>query len=164
MRRSQTSDKGNVSEAKVLAAYTQAGFDVYLPFGSGASCDLIVDTGVRLLKVQVKTGRLRDGCVLFAAQRINGHHGTKRYKYEADELDYFAVYCPDNDRVYVVPLLGELTEVRLRIAATKNQQQQHIRWAETYEFQQHLEELRKGVELVGLEPTASAMPLQRSSN
>jgi hypothetical protein len=91
----------------------QAGFLVSLPFGGGAPDDLIVDTGERLLKVQVKTGRLRNGCVLFAAQRISGHHGTKRRRYEESEFDVYAVYCSDNDRIDVLPWLGDLAEGRL---------------------------------------------------
>ncbi|HMV83786.1 MAG TPA: group I intron-associated PD-(D/E)XK endonuclease [Blastocatellia bacterium] len=114
------SGRGNLSESKVLTAYIKAGFIVSVPFGGGAPYDLIVDTSLRLLRVQVKTGRLRNGCILFAARRIHGHHETKGYKYEADEFDCFAVYCQDNDLIYVLPVLGELTEGRLRISETKN--------------------------------------------
>jgi hypothetical protein len=159
-----TSSKGNLSESKVLTAYIQAGFLVSLPFGGGAPYDLIVDTGRRLLKVQVKTGRLRNGCVLFPTQRYSGHDGKGR-GYDADELDVFAVYCPDNEQIYIVPLGDHTTEGRLRCFETRNRQQQKIRWARGYEFEAHVSSLRKEVvELVGLEPTASAMPSQRSSN
>src|SRR5262249_21001545 len=103
----KTNDKGNVSESKILSAFVDAGFLVSIPFGNGAPYDLIVETGDKILKVQVKTGRLRGGCVLFAAQRINGHHGTRRFKYEDGEFDLFAVYCPDNNQIYFVPMLGE---------------------------------------------------------
>ncbi len=165
MRKSPTSGKGNVSELEALRVFNKAGFVVSIPFGNGAPYDLVVDIGKRMLKVQVKTGRLRGGCVLFAAQRINGHHGTKRYKYDEGEIDLFAVYCPDNERIYLVPTLGDLAEGRLRIDATKNNQQQLIRWAKDFEFDTFLNSLRQEeVELVGFEPTTSAMPLQRSSN
>ncbi|MFN7950010.1 MAG: group I intron-associated PD-(D/E)XK endonuclease [Blastocatellia bacterium] len=133
-----TTGKGNLSESKVLTAYIEAGFLVSLPFGGGAPYDLVVDTGERLLKVQVKTGRLRNGCVLFAAQRISGHHGTKRRRYEESEFDVYAVYCPDNDRVYVIPRLGDLAEGRLRVSHTRNNQKQNIRWAGEFEFEAYL--------------------------
>lgn len=133
-----TTGKGNLSESKVLTAYIEAGFLVSLPFGGGAPYDLIVDTGERLLKVQVKTGRLRNGCVLFAAQRISGHHGTKRRRYEESEFDVYAVYCPDNDRVYVVPRLGDLAEGRLRVSNTRNNQKLNVRWAGEFEFEAYL--------------------------
>lgn len=46
---------GNKSEAVVLTAYLDAGFTVSIPFGTGGSYDFIVDSGIRLYKIQVKT-------------------------------------------------------------------------------------------------------------
>ena len=158
----QTSGKGNVSELKVLTAYSAAGFVVAVPFGGGAPYDLIVDLGHRVLKIQVKTGRLRNGCVLFPTQRFVGHRGTQRRRYGDNEFDLFAVFCPDNNEIYVVPMLKELTEGRLRVCDTRNNQKQKVRWASEFSFENHAMELRKEMELVGIEPTASAMPLQRS--
>src|SRR5262249_52445070 len=73
------SSKGNLSELKVMTAYVQAGFVVSAPFGGAAPYDLIVDSGARLLKVQVKTGRLRNGGVIFPMQRFSGHRKGRRY-------------------------------------------------------------------------------------
>ncbi len=149
-----TTEKGNLSESRVLTAYIKAGFIVSLPFGGGAPYDLIVDTGNRLLKVQVKTGRLRKGCILFPTMRFSGHRGTGK-SYSEGEIDLFAVYCPDNEKIYTFPP-GDLTEGRLRHSETRNNQQQKIRWAKDYEFELHLGNLRKEmVELRGLEPLTS---------
>ncbi|MGH9765849.1 MAG: group I intron-associated PD-(D/E)XK endonuclease [Blastocatellia bacterium] len=141
MRKNHTNSKGNVSESAALNAFSKAGFLISVPFGNGAPYDLVVDTGKRLLKVQVKTGRLRGGCVLFAAQRINGHHGTKRHKYAEGEIDLYAVYCQENDGIYLVPTLGALAEGRLRVSSTKNNQQQNVRWAKDFEFETFLKNL-----------------------
>lgn len=154
----QTSGKGNLSELKVITAYVQAGFAVSVPFGGGAPYDLILDTGDRLLKVQVKTGRLRDGGILFPMRRFNGR-GSKGRRYSAAEIDIFAVYCPDNERIYVVPFIEGLNEGRLRVSETKNCQQQKVRWVGEFDFECFLKTLRQEVELVGLEPTTSTMPL-----
>jgi hypothetical protein len=164
MQNYKPNTKGNISESEVLRACIRAGFIVFVPFGNGAPYDLIVDTGRRLLRLQVKTGRLRNDCVLFAAQRINGHHGSKRYKYRGGEFDFYAVYCPDNEKLYLIPMLGDLAEGRLRLCPTKNNQQQKVRWASEFEFEIYIKRFGKEVELVGFEPTTSAMPLQRSSN
>ncbi|HEY7181644.1 MAG TPA: group I intron-associated PD-(D/E)XK endonuclease [Blastocatellia bacterium] len=53
-----------MSALRVAAAYAEARFAVSIPLGGGAPYDLIVDTGERLLKAQVKTGRLRNGCLM----------------------------------------------------------------------------------------------------
>lgn len=150
----QTSRKGNLGEAKVLAAYMEAGFIVAVPFGSGAPYDLIVDLGHRVMKIQVKTGRLRKGCVLFPMQRFSGHTGKAR-SYRPQEFDYFAVYCPDTEQIYVLPLGDNPTQGYLRCEETRNGQKQKIHWANEYEFKKHVEELRREVELDGLEPSAS---------
>ncbi len=147
-----------------MTAYTQAGFIVSVPFGGGAPYDLIVDTGARLLKVQVKTGRLRNGCVTFPMQRFSGHRKGRRY--DPSEFDVFLVYCPQNDVLYAIDFNISMAGGRLRCAETRNNQQQKIRWANEFEFSRHVEKLnreRREVELVGLEPTTSAMPLQRSA-
>ena len=150
----ETNGKGNLSESKVLTAYLEAGFIVSLPFGGGAPYDLMVDTGRRILKVQVKTGRLRNGCILFPTQRFSGHTGKGR-SYSPGEIDIFAVYCPDNERIYILPLGNYPTDGRLRCSGTKNNQQRKIRWAKDFELDIHIRDLKKEVELVGLEPTAS---------
>ena len=157
----QTSGKGNVSELKVLTAYSEAGFIVAIPFGGGAPYDLIVDLGHRVLKIQVKTGRLRNGCVTFSLRRHSGS-GGKACRYRPGEFDHFAIYCPDVKQIYVLPFGANPANGFLRCVETKNHQRQNIRWADDYEFKKHIEILRKEMELVGLEPTASAMPLQRS--
>ena len=75
---------------RVATAYVEAGFAVSMPIGGGAPYDLIVDTGERLLKAQVKTGRLRNGCVIFPMQRFSGHSG-KPQSYVQGEIDFFAI-------------------------------------------------------------------------
>lgn len=158
-----TNRKGNISEAKVLQAFVQMNCPVLLPFGNGAPYDLAVDLYGRLLKVQVKTGRLRNGCIIFPMRRFSGHIGkAQKYgngrKYQAGEIDLFAVYCSDNGAVYLIPAeLGqERSEGRLRVAHTKNNQQQNVRWAGEFEFEVFLKNWQKDlVELRGLEPLAS---------
>ena len=150
------SNKGNLSELKVMTAYVEAGFIVSVPFGGGAPYDLIVDAGSRLLKVQVKTGRLRNGCVIFPMQRFSGHQKGRRY--EPIEFDLFAVYCPDNNAIYAIDFDKSRSEGRLRCAETRNNQQEKIRWANEFDFIKHVEKLReerKEVELRGLEPLTS---------
>lgn len=153
---SSPSSRGNLSESKVLTKYIEAGFVVSVPFGGCAPYDLIVDTGTRLLKVQVKTGRLRNGCVIFPMQRFSGHQSGRRY--DPMEFDVFVVYCPDNETIYAIEFDKSRSEGRLRCIETRNRQQQKIRWAREFEFSRHVEKLnreRKEVELRGLEPLTS---------
>ncbi len=135
--------KGNSSEAIVLTAYVRAGFVVSLPFGGGAAYDLIVDNGERLVKVQVKTGKLDAGCVVYNARRHRGSKYTAFSCYREGEVDVFVVCCPANQQLYAVPANQSLNmEGRLRIVETQNFQEKRVRWARDYEWEKHIERLR----------------------
>jgi hypothetical protein len=51
------------------------------------------------------------------------------------DLDLFIVYCPQNDRVFVIPV-DEVpaTGMYLRVDATRNRQSKRVRWAKDYEL------------------------------
>jgi hypothetical protein len=134
--------KGNSSEAVVLTAYIQAGFLVSLPFGNGASYDLIVDNGARLIKVQVKTGKIEAGCVVYNARRHRGSKYDTFSCYREGEVDVFAVWCPANQQLYAIPAEHPLTaEGRLRIVDARNFQEKKIKWAKDYSWDKHLAQL-----------------------
>jgi PD-(D/E)XK nuclease superfamily protein len=138
-----TMHKGNSSEAIVLAAYTRAGFAVSLPFGSGSAYDMIVDIGARLIRVQVKTGWHHNGCLLYKGRRRikdSNRNGLRRYR--TDEVDFFAVYDPETDSIYVVPPADMGADGCLRLNPVLNGQQKHIRWARDYTWKKHIAQLR----------------------
>ena len=96
--------------------------------------DLIVDDGQSLQRAQCKTGRLLKGCVAFKTASVNGFTGTRRtYR---GEIDIFLVYCPDNDKIYRVPInaTGEsATQLRvepLRSGAPRST----VKWARDFEL------------------------------
>jgi PD-(D/E)XK endonuclease len=130
----RTNSIGNISEAKVLSMFTELGYTVSIPFGTGCSYDYVIDDGTQLLRVQVKTGRLRQGCVHFAAWSHNGSRGNHIKKRYLARADVFAVYCPENDKIYLVPVEDVGVEGRLRIDAPRNSQSKYIRWASPYEL------------------------------
>jgi hypothetical protein len=127
----QTGEKGNLSEAKILAAFVAAGYFVSVPFGSGHKYDFVVDNSSRLFRIQCKTGRFKSGALLFNAYSQSGN-GSVKMSYRG-LADLFAVINPEDDKVYLVPVeeVG-VTDVSLRLAPTLNKQAQGIRWAEFY--------------------------------
>lgn len=147
--RETTYDRGNISESTLLQAYLKAGFIVSIPFGSGAPYDLIVDTGSRVYKIQVKTGWYRKGCINFRGmRRIREAMPYKARAYGEDEVDYFAVYYPPDDSIYVVPrsFCGNGFGC-LRLEPVLNGQQKLIRWAHDYGWDRHIAELRSEASL-----------------
>lgn len=138
-----TIEVGNLSESLVLAAYIDAGFAVSVPFGNGGAYDLVVDTGTHLYKVQVKTGWKRKGCLVCKNHRRikdSTHNGLRRYR--EDEVDFFAIYFPAGQSIYVIPSKLMTGDGALRLEPVLNGQQKFIKWAADYSWKKHLEHLR----------------------
>jgi hypothetical protein len=93
---------GEISEALVLARLIKLGHKVLLPFGNNQRYDLVIDRGTAFERVQVKTGRIRKGAVVFNTSSINGF--TRKRRAYSQDVDAFCVYCPDNDKIYKIPI------------------------------------------------------------
>lgn len=87
----------------MVEALLRRGYSVSVPQSSNERYDLIVDVG-RLLRVQVKTGRLRNGAVTFSTRSVRVNSRGAHWRDYHGEIDYFFVYCPDTDGVYAVPI------------------------------------------------------------
>ena len=111
-----------------MAALTATGRRILVPFGQERYDLAYVDNG-RLVRVQVKCGRMRDGALTFVAHSVD--RGSARdYR---DDADFFAIYCHDRSEIYLVPVDDVPPRgAHLRIVPPKNGQQQKIRWAEPY--------------------------------
>jgi hypothetical protein len=96
-----------------------------LNFGGGAPYDLVVDVGQQLLTGQVKTGRLRKGCINYWTLNNSGLGQHKKRSYTHGEVDLFAVYCLDKEMIYVVPA-HSMAQGNLRLFKPINNQQQKI--------------------------------------
>jgi PD-(D/E)XK endonuclease len=99
---------------------------------------LIIERDGTLARVQIKTGRLRTGAVLFSVCSTYGHHPHPKIlkrTYEG-EVDFFAVHCRDNGGVYLIAIddLPVKRLATLRITQPKNNQAQRVRWARDYEI------------------------------
>lgn len=130
-----TKDKGDVTEAMVLSALVKAGKTVLKPWGDNKRYDLVIDEGDQFVRIQCKTGRLRDGSVIFKAASFQTNRGNNVVKKDyIGQADKFGVYCPDNGKVYLVPVVLK-SEVALRVEPTSNNQRKRIRWAKDYEIE-----------------------------
>jgi len=97
---------GDRSTLAIMAAFDLAGYIVSVPFGENTRYDLVVDDGGCLSRVQCKTGRLREGAVRFNTCSVYAHHPNPKVhsRHYRDEVDSFAVYCPENGAVYLIPI------------------------------------------------------------
>jgi hypothetical protein len=126
--------KGKMTEARILSALVSMGKTVLIPWLE-SRYDLVVDEGEHFVRIQCKTGVLRDGCIVFKtcitdARRPLGDGGY------AGQIDAFAVYSPQLTRAFLVPI-GALTSTNygyLRVEPPLNGQVRNIRWAKDYEI------------------------------
>jgi hypothetical protein len=126
--------RGKRTEAIILCALVRMGRSVLVPWGE-ERFDLVAYDQGSFTRIQCKTGRLRGGCVEFKTcvmdlRRPNddgGYHG---------QIDAFAVYCPQNGIVYLVPIAHVTctTVGRLRVEPPRNGQTRGVRWARDYEL------------------------------
>ena len=126
---------GDRSEAIVLAALVRKGYLVSIPFGENQRYDLLADDGTRILRVQVKTGRLRRDVIAYSCSSSHTHRGGPHARPYFGQADIIAVYCPQNGKVYLVPEEEFVaSRAHLRLTPPVNNQRRGIRWASRFEL------------------------------
>jgi hypothetical protein len=100
-----TSDVGTHTEMFIVERLTARGYVVLAPFGS-QRYDLVIEDGDgQFWRLQCKTARLNSkrgySYIEFNTSTINSHRKNNSYK-EGD-VDYYAVFLPQNQNVYLVP-------------------------------------------------------------
>lgn len=130
--------KGNIAEAAIAAHATKLHIPVLRPLCEGLRYDLAFDTGDRLWRVQCKWAALVEGVVRIQTptNRHSPVHGYIITSYTADEIDLIAAYCPDLEKVYVVPIAQAAGRrmLYLRHAPARNNQAMLVNWARDYEL------------------------------
>jgi len=120
--------------AAVLAALVRNGKEVLVPFGDAQRYDLVTLDGANAVRIQVKKGRLCRGRTVLRFDTCSQSRNCPRRDYRGD-ADLFAVYCVELDKVYVIPVIdAPIAGCQLRLAPSKNNQRDGIRWAKDFEL------------------------------
>jgi PD-(D/E)XK endonuclease len=126
-----TTQKGLVAETAIVHECVKLGIGVARPLDA-APYDLILDLGPKLLRVQCKWAVRQGGVLVIRTGRCRrGREGNIIHRsYRPDEIDAIAAYCLDTGRCYLLPheLSVKRSLVQLRVAPTKNNQVEGIRW------------------------------------
>lgn len=110
-----------MTELKIAVRLLEMGKVVLRSMGEGCRYDLLIDDSGKFTRVQCKTGRLRNGVIIFNA--ISQYAWKKEYRRYDGHADLFGVYCQQLDKVYMVPV--EKVGTRrgwLRVQPPKNNQ------------------------------------------
>jgi hypothetical protein len=96
-------DVGDRTEAIIIAHLVRHGYRVLRPLSANVRYDLALDMGSGFIRVQCKTGRLRNGAVVFSTRSCRSDRKrTYVRSYSEEEIDVFLVHCPETDRIYAV--------------------------------------------------------------
>jgi hypothetical protein len=127
--------KGDRSEVAVMAALINAGYSISVPFGENHRYDLLADDGERILRVQVKTGKMSGDVIRYSCSSSHSHRGGVFARPYFGQVDIIAVFCPQNGKVYILPEKEFVaTRAHLRLSEPANNQRRRIRWAREFEL------------------------------
>ena len=128
--------RGDLTEQIVITELKRQEISVSTPVGDNERYDVVIEQPRGgLLRVQVKTGRLKDGTIRFSG--LSQHTNASGHTYEryGEDIDCFAVYCYDTDQTYLIPAAEVGTSMYLRIDAPDKETRQ-VNWAEKYRLEE----------------------------
>ena len=129
-------DIGHRTEAAILSELVRRGYSVLLPFGVNQRYDMVLDLNGEFVRVQCKTGRLKQGAVRFRTQSTRSNTSQTVTRGYAGEAELFLVYCPEIDRIYAVSVdeAPVNSQMYLRVDPPINGQAHGVNWANEYEL------------------------------
>ena len=98
--------KGAFAEYKFITKAISLQLNALLPAVEGQAYDVVIDNGRKFFKVQVKYGvrdkRRKNSHTVLLERRINSRTYTAK-EYQANEVDFYAIYIPSEDLFYIIP-------------------------------------------------------------
>ena len=128
-----TNIKGVITELKCKTYFLELGYTVSTP-ENPTRYDFILDTGNKLLRIQIKTSCWNEDKSAFSFNGYSQHstgNGNKRMKYTNKEIDYFCTWFENECYLVSVSECGK-TEKNLRLVPTRNGQVKGICFAKNY--------------------------------
>lgn len=128
-----TNLKGTITELKCKTYFLELGYMVSTP-ESPVRYDFILDTGEKLLKIQVKSSHLDELNEKIVFKTSSTHitsNGNIRSDYKNDNIDYFCTWY--NNECYLIPV-NECGKDKkyLRLVPTRNGQVKNISFAKDF--------------------------------
>jgi hypothetical protein len=142
----ETQKRGQATEAILKSEFVVRDIPILVPEYDNEPYDFVIHVGDSFLRIQAKTAYGQsDATVQFEtlSTRIRSD-GYDRQGYEG-KIDYFAVYNPALDEVYLVSIEEAATgKMEIRHEAPENNQWDRINWHEDFLLDNRLSEVRGG--------------------
>lgn len=129
-----TKFKADVGVAKTIADLVSRGYVPCIPLSEHQPYDLVVIwDGKAAVKLQVKYATLKkNGAIDVKFRRTwADSHGVHTKHYAENEFDYYAIYCPEKDKVVYIPNTKDCPKC-VRFEKTHNNQGKYVKWANDY--------------------------------
>jgi PD-(D/E)XK endonuclease len=123
-----TMQKGEIAILEVSKRAIEKGFIPSRPIIEGTVYDIVIDDGVKLMKVQVKYGDFRrkgyTGSIIVSSRR----QSAKESKYLKNDIDVILAYLPSVDKIVLLTreMFGGKYSVSIRTEKPKNNQTKKI--------------------------------------
>ena len=135
-------EMGERSEAIIIGRLVYAGYTVLKPYGENQRYYLVIEDAERnFWRVQCKTAWSSKDQKTIMFNSCSNHYAytwqksTMTRRHYRGDAEYFGIYSPDLDKVYLIPVdqVG-LSHATLRLAPTANKQEKSVHWAKDYEI------------------------------
>lgn len=129
-----TKDKGDLGVLKIKCDLCSKGYMILSPETEHAPFDLVAYKNKKFIKIQVKYRAVgKSGTITVSLKTCwNDKKGTHIKKYDLDEIDLVAVFCPDTNECYYFDPKETPENITLRVDSPKNNQQKNISLAKNF--------------------------------
>lgn len=119
-----TNKKGDIGLLKTMLELSEKSYFCFMPISDTTCVDLVIaDENMELRKIQTKYCSLTDGRLeICTSTVVNG----KKVPVDLGKIDIWAIYCPNNNKIYYVKsadLVGKKT-MKIRVDKPKVMSQQ----------------------------------------
>ena len=134
VRGGNSKDVGDLTELKTIGKFISGGYQVAIPFGDNSKYDLILDDDGEFYRVQCKTSwTCADGGFMFNTHSQTTRNGEYHETTYGNDIDAFAVYYPENGKLYWIEPEAATSKKRTLRSSAKSDHTS-IYWAADYEF------------------------------
>ena len=129
-----TKFKADIGVAKCIADLAGKGYVPCIPLSEHQPYDIVAVLGNGpAIKLQVKYAALKNGVVEIKFRTSwADKHGSHTKHYNKDDFDFYAIYCPEKDKVLYVPNSSNSPTI-IRFEKTLNNQGKSVKWANDYQ-------------------------------
>jgi len=129
-----TKVKADIGFANVISDLVEKGYVPCIPISEHQHYDLLaVLKDGEVVKIQVKYAHLKKNGTIEVKFRTSwvDKKGTHTRRYKKEDFDYYAIYCPEKEKVLYVPNAPNCPKA-IRFDKPSNNQSKYIKWASAY--------------------------------